>query len=73
MLLVVIIMFYNVLWGFSIDPLILVITLQKTLFCVFLSFGNLPELKLTWDYWSVNILSREAPGEEEVNKTRPWG
>jgi hypothetical protein len=29
MLLVVIVMFYNDLWGFSIDPLILVITLQN--------------------------------------------
>jgi hypothetical protein len=35
---------------FSIDPLILVITLQdrKTLFCVFLSFRDLPRLKLTF-------------------------
>jgi hypothetical protein len=47
------------LWGFSIDPLSLVITLQnmKTLFCVFLHFRNLPELKLTWDFLGVNILS----------------
>jgi hypothetical protein len=28
--------------------------------------------QITWDFWSVNILSREAPGEE-VNKTRPKG
>jgi hypothetical protein len=76
MLLVIIIMSYNDLWGFSIEPLILVITLQnrKTLFCVFfLHFRNLPGLKLTWDFLGVNILPREAPGEEEVNKTRPRG
>jgi hypothetical protein len=75
MLLVVIIMFYNVLWGFSIDPLILVITRQnrKTLFCVFLCFRNLPELKSTQDFWSVNILSREPAGDQEVNETRPRG
>jgi hypothetical protein len=68
-------MFYNVLWGFSIDPLILVITLhdKKTLFCVFLSFRNLPELKLTLDFLNDNILSRETPGDQEVNETRPRG
>jgi hypothetical protein len=51
-------------------PLILVTTLQnrKTLFCVFLHFRNLPGLKLTWDFLGVNILSREAPGTQEVNE-----
>jgi hypothetical protein len=41
-------MICNDLWGFFIEPLILVITLQnrKTLFCVFLRFRNLPKLKL---------------------------
>jgi hypothetical protein len=75
MLLVVIIMFYNVLWGFSIDPPYLVMTLQdkKTLFCIFLSFRDLPRLKLTQDFWRVNILSREAPRGEEVNEARPRG
>jgi hypothetical protein len=70
MFLVVIIMFYNDLWGFFIDPLILVITLhnRKPLFCVLLRFRNLPELKLTWDFLSVNIFSREPSGEEEVNE-----
>jgi hypothetical protein len=65
-------MFYG---DFPSIPLILVTTVQtrKTLFCIFLSFRNLPELKLTWDFWSVNILSREAPREEEVNETRPRG
>jgi hypothetical protein len=60
---------------FPSTPLILVITLQnrKTMFCIFLSFRNLPELKLTWDFWSVNILSREATRGEEVNETRPRG
>jgi hypothetical protein len=38
------------------------------LVCVFLSFRNLPELKLTQDFWSVNILPREAPGAQEVNE-----
>jgi hypothetical protein len=67
MLLVVIIMFYNDIWGFSINPLILVITLHnmKTLFCVLLHFTNLPELKLTWDFSCVN---RESPGAQEVNE-----
>jgi hypothetical protein len=48
MLLFVIIMFYNVLWGFSIDPPYFGYNSegQKTLFCVFLSFRNRPELKL---------------------------
>jgi hypothetical protein len=56
-------------------PLILIITLQdrKTLFCIFLSLRDLPGLKLTWDFWSINILSRETPDEEEVNKTRRRG
>jgi hypothetical protein len=56
-------------------PLILVITLQnrKDLFFVFLRFRNLPELKLIWDFLDVNILPREAPGAEEVNKMGPNG
>jgi hypothetical protein len=59
-------MFYG---NFPSIPLILVITLRdkKTLFCVFLSFMDLPVLKLTWDFWSIDILSRETP-EEEVNE-----
>jgi hypothetical protein len=49
MLLVVIIMFYNVLWGFSIDPPYFGYnsTEQENLFCVFLRFKDLPGLKLT--------------------------
>jgi hypothetical protein len=68
-------MFYNVLWGFSIDPPYFGYNSvkQKTLFCVFLSFRNLPKLKLTSDFWSVNILSREAPEGEEVHEMRPKG
>jgi hypothetical protein len=60
MLLVVIITFYG---DFPLNPLISVITLhdRKAVFCVFLSFKNLPKLKLTWDFWSINILSWEAP------------
>jgi hypothetical protein len=51
-------------------PLTLVITLQnmKTMFCVFLRFRNLPELKLTWDFLGVNILSREPSRAKEVNE-----
>jgi hypothetical protein len=65
-------MFYG---DFPSIPLILVMTLQdrKTLFCLFLSFRDLPGLKLTQDFCSINILSREAPEEEEVNETRPRG
>jgi hypothetical protein len=72
MLLVIIIMFYG---HFPSTPLILVITQQnrKTLLCVFLSFRNLPELKPTQDFWSVNILSREAPEAQEVNERTPRG
>jgi hypothetical protein len=75
MLLVVIIKFYNIYGDFPSISLILVITLhdKKTLFCVFLSFGDLPGLKLTWDFWSINILSRETLEEEEVNEMWPRG
>jgi hypothetical protein len=50
-------------------PHILVITLQnrKTLFCVFWCFRNLLELKLTWDFLGINILSRELSRAQEVN------
>jgi hypothetical protein len=55
---------------FSLIPLILVITLQnrKTMFCVFLCFGNLLELKLTCDFSGVNVLSREPSRVQEVNE-----
>jgi hypothetical protein len=46
---------------------------ENPVLCVFLHFRNLPGLKLTWDFLGVNILPREAPGEEEVNETRPRG
>jgi hypothetical protein len=70
MLLVVIIMFFIDLWGFSLIPFILVITLydRKTLFCVFWHFRNLPELNLTWDLSGINILSREPSRAQEVNE-----
>jgi hypothetical protein len=57
---------------FPLIPLILVITVsnRKTLFCVFFRFRNLSNLKLIWDFFSVNILSREPPGEE-VNEMGP--
>jgi hypothetical protein len=65
-------MFYG---DFPSIPLMLVITQQdrKTMFCIFLSFRNLPELKLTWDFWSINILSRETLEDQEVNETRLRG
>jgi hypothetical protein len=68
-------MFYNILLVFSIDPPYFGYNSagQENLFCVFLSFRNLPKLKLTWDFWSVNISSRETPGDQEVNETRPRG
>jgi hypothetical protein len=51
-------------------PLILVITLHnmKTIFCVFWRFRSLPELKLTWDFSGINILSRKSFGAQEVNE-----
>jgi hypothetical protein len=75
MLLGVIIMIYNVLWGFSIDPPYFGYNPveQENLFCVFLSFRNLPELKLTWEFWSINILPRETLGDQEFNERRPKG
>jgi hypothetical protein len=36
-------------------------------------FQRPSKLKLTWDILGVNILPREAPGEEEVNEMRPRG
>ena len=42
-------------------PFILVITLQnrKTLFCVFLSFRGLNEVKLSWDFSRMSIFHQE--------------
>jgi hypothetical protein len=75
MLLVVIIMFYNVLWGFFIDPSYFGYnsTEQENPVLRILRFRDLPGLKLTWDFSGFNILPREAPREEEVNGTRPRG
>jgi hypothetical protein len=57
-------MFYNDLWGFSIDPPYFGYnsTEQENMFCVFLRLRDLPGLKLTWDFLGFNILPREAPG-----------
>jgi hypothetical protein len=41
---------------------------METLFCVFLRFRDLSGLELTWDFLDINILPREAPGAQEVNK-----
>jgi hypothetical protein len=38
------------------------------MFCVFLRFRNLPELKLTWNFSGINILSREPSRAQEVNE-----
>jgi hypothetical protein len=76
MLLVVIIMFYNVLWGFSIDPPYFgyySIEQENPVLRIFFCFRDLPRLKLTWDFSGVNILPREAPRGEEVNEARPRG
>jgi hypothetical protein len=47
-----------------------VITLQnkKTLFYVFWYFKDLSELKLTEDFYIVNILSQKASRDQEVNE-----
>jgi hypothetical protein len=52
MLLVVVIMFYNVLWGFSIDPSYFGYNSagQENPIFVFLSFRDLLGLKLTLDF-----------------------
>jgi hypothetical protein len=75
MLLVVIIMFYNVLWGFSVDPPYFGYNSagQENPVLRIFAFQDLPKLKLTWDFLGINILPREAPGGEEVNETRPGG
>jgi hypothetical protein len=75
MLLVVIIMFYNVLWGFSINPPYFGYNSaeQENPVLQIFKFHEPSKLKLTWDFWSANILSREAPGGEEVNEMRPRG
>jgi hypothetical protein len=67
--------FYNVLWGFSIDPPYFGYNSagqENPVLHIFI-FRDLPGLKLTHDFWSVNILSREAPKEEEVNEMRTRG
>jgi hypothetical protein len=48
-------MFCIYLWGFSIDPPYFGYNFaeQENMFCVFLCFKNLPELKLTWDFWAL--------------------
>jgi hypothetical protein len=74
-------MICNDLWGFSIDPPYFGYNSaeQENLFCVFLYFRNLPELKVTWNFLGINILSQEPSGAQEVNKvgqegqTRPGG
>jgi hypothetical protein len=80
MLLVVIIMICNDLWGFLSIPLILVITLQfrKTMFCVFLRFRNLLELILTWIFrvlifYHENLLEHQKSTREAMRPKRAQG
>jgi hypothetical protein len=62
-------------------PFIWFITLQsrKTLFCVFLSFRDLTELKWTWAFSRINIFANGAISALEVHegaheaRTRPGG
>jgi hypothetical protein len=67
MLLVVIIMFNNDLWGFSIDPPYFGYNSAEQENSV-LRFRDLPGLKLTCDFLAVNILPREEPRGQEVNE-----
>jgi hypothetical protein len=75
MLLDVIIMFCIDYRDFLSILLILVITRQdrKNPILRIWRFRDLSELKLTWDFSDVNILSREASRDQEVNEgaTRP--
>jgi hypothetical protein len=50
---------YNVLWGFSMDPPYFGYNFvgQENAVLRILSFGDHPVLKLTLDFWNVNILS----------------
>jgi hypothetical protein len=41
---------------------------RKTLVCVFWCFKSLFELKLTWDFLDINILSWEPSGAQEANE-----
>jgi hypothetical protein len=65
-------MFYG---DFPLIPLILVITQQdmKIMFCVFLSFRNLSELKLTQDFWSVSTFYHERHLEIKKSTRRGPG
>jgi hypothetical protein len=81
MLLDVIIMLFIDLWRFSTDPPYFgynSIEQENPVLCI-LRFRNLLELKLTWDFLGINILSQEAAGDQEVNErgheaqTRPSG
>jgi hypothetical protein len=66
----VIIMFFIDLWRFSINPLILVITLQnrKYLFCVFWWFRDFPKPKLSENFYGVNIFTWEPTWDKEAHE-----
>jgi hypothetical protein len=81
MLLVVIIMICNDLWGFSIDTPYLGYNSaeqENPVLCIF-TFREPSRTQIAWDFSGVNILSREPSGAQEVNKgdhgsqTRPGG
>jgi hypothetical protein len=63
-------MFCIDLWGFSIDPSYFGYNSaeQETVFSVFWRFRDLSELKLIEDFYGINILPREASGDQEVKE-----
>jgi hypothetical protein len=52
-------MFYNVLWGFSIDPPYFgynSVEQENPILRIF-KFQEPSRTQITWDFWSINILS----------------
>jgi hypothetical protein len=75
MLLVVIIMFYNNLWAFSIGlPYFGYNSAEQEnpILCIF-TFQELSQTQIDMGFLRVDILPREAPGAQEFNETRPRG
>jgi hypothetical protein len=68
MLLVVIVMFYNVLWGFFIDPPYFGYNYQENSVLRIFKFQEPSRTQIDLGFWSVNILSQEAPGEEKSTR-----
>ena len=65
--------FTLILGIFQMIPFIWVITLQdrKTLFCVFLTFKNLRELKRTWDFLRIFFSGMRGAGALEPPEEGP--